>query len=193
MSVLLSQSIPPSPSPPWVHMLILYLIASLFLLCTHHFSRLHMYALICNICFSVSDLLHSVWQTLGHKKECNWVFCGDADGPRSCQWISFTCFVRIPDKRPRRRLGGILRLFSVGWISSEIMNLGLLAASFPASQWEPTWKVELSREGKGEKTEPWNIIRASHTSIFCKLMDFHGLSSYKRQLKLKRVSKTIFY
>ena len=193
MSVLLSQSIPPSPSPPWVHMLILYLIVSLFLLCTHHFSRLHMYALIRNICFSVSDLLHSVWQTLSCKKEWNWVFCGDVDGPRSCQWIFFTCFVRIPDKRPRRRLGGILCLFSVGWISSEMMNLGLLAASFPASQWEPAWKVELSREGKGEKTEPWNIIRASCTSIFCKLMDFHGLSSYKRQLKLKTVSKTIFY
>ena len=60
------------------------------------------------------------------------------------------------------------------------MNLGLLAANFPASQWESAWKVDLSREEKGEKTEPWNIIRASHTSILCKLLDFLGLSSYKR-------------
>ena len=29
------------------------------------FSRLHIYMLIYNICFSLSDLLHSVWQTLG--------------------------------------------------------------------------------------------------------------------------------
>ena len=174
-------------------MLTLYTVASLFLLCTHHFSRFHMYGLTCNICFSLSDLLHSVWQTLGNKKERNWVFCGDVDGPRSCQWISLTCFVRFPDKRPRRRLGGILCLFSVEWISSEIMNLGLLAASFPASQWEPAWKAELSREEKWEKTEPWKIIRASRTSIFCKLMDFHRLSNYKRQLKLKTVSKTTFY
>ena len=29
------------------------------------FSRFHIYALIHNICFSLSDLLHSVWQSLG--------------------------------------------------------------------------------------------------------------------------------
>ena len=34
-------------------------------LSTYHFSRFYMYALIYDICFSLSDLLHSVWQTLG--------------------------------------------------------------------------------------------------------------------------------
>ena len=29
------------------------------------FSRFHTYVLICSICFSLSDLLHSVWQSLG--------------------------------------------------------------------------------------------------------------------------------
>ena len=27
--------------------------------------RVHIYTLVCNICFPLSDLLHSVWQTLG--------------------------------------------------------------------------------------------------------------------------------
>ena len=34
-------------------------------LTTYHFSRFHMYALMYDICFSLSDLLHTVWQTLG--------------------------------------------------------------------------------------------------------------------------------
>ena len=35
------------------------------LLSAYHFSRFHMYALVYGICVSLSDLLHSVWQTLG--------------------------------------------------------------------------------------------------------------------------------
>ena len=31
----------------------------------YHFFRFHIYALICNICLSISDLFHFVWQTLG--------------------------------------------------------------------------------------------------------------------------------
>ena len=42
---------------------------SLFLPCKpvhlYHFSIFHIYALIYDICFSLPDLLHSVWQTLG--------------------------------------------------------------------------------------------------------------------------------
>ena len=30
-----------------------------------HFSRFHIYVFIYDICFSLSDLLHSIWQTLG--------------------------------------------------------------------------------------------------------------------------------
>ena len=41
---------------------------SLFLPCKlvhlYHFSRFHIYALIYDTCFSLSDLLHSVWQSL---------------------------------------------------------------------------------------------------------------------------------
>ena len=42
---------------------------SLFLLCRqvqlYHFSRFHIYALIYDICFPLSDLLNLVWQSIG--------------------------------------------------------------------------------------------------------------------------------
>ena len=64
MSVLLSQFIPPSPSIS-VSRSQFFMSASLFLpckwVCQYHFSSFH----IDDICFSLSDLFHSVWQTLG--------------------------------------------------------------------------------------------------------------------------------
>ena len=61
--MLHSQFIPPSPSPT-VSTNLFSMSASLFLPCPYahqsHFPRFHVYALIYNICFSLSDLLHSV-------------------------------------------------------------------------------------------------------------------------------------
>ena len=71
MSIPVSQFIPPPPShhfPPLVSIHLFSTFVSLFLPCKlvhlYHFSRFHMYALIWDICFSLSDLLHSVWQSL---------------------------------------------------------------------------------------------------------------------------------
>ena len=51
---------------------------SLFLLCKYahlyHFSRFHIYALIYDICFSLSDLLHSVGQSLRQKNKTYRIF-----------------------------------------------------------------------------------------------------------------------
>ena len=68
VSILLSQFVPPSPPPPCTHIRPLYphlsscpanrLISTVTL-------EFHVYVLTYNICFSLSDLLHSVWQTLG--------------------------------------------------------------------------------------------------------------------------------
>ena len=73
MSIPISQFIPP-PRPPTPHFPPLVSICffstsvSLFLPCKpvhlDHFSRFQIYALIYNICFSLSDLLHSVGQSL---------------------------------------------------------------------------------------------------------------------------------
>ena len=65
---LISQFFPPSPSPA-VSTCPFPMSMSLFLPYTqvhlYHFSRFHIYVLIYDICFSLSGLLHSVWQTLG--------------------------------------------------------------------------------------------------------------------------------
>ena len=74
MSMPISQFIPP-PSlpthprfPPLVFLRLFSTSVSLFMPCKlvrlHHFSRFHIYALIYDICFSLSNLLHSVWHSL---------------------------------------------------------------------------------------------------------------------------------
>ena len=67
MSFLISQFVPPSPSPAVVTCRF-SMSVSVFLPCKYvhlyHFSRFHIHALIYDF-FSLSDLLHSVWQTLG--------------------------------------------------------------------------------------------------------------------------------
>ena len=72
MSIPISQFIPPPPPPlhfpPLVSIRLFSTSVSLFLPCKtvhlYHFSRFHIYVLIYDICFSLSDLLHSVWQSL---------------------------------------------------------------------------------------------------------------------------------
>ena len=74
MSFPISQFIPPPPPhppatiPPLVSIRLFSISVSLFLPCKpvhlYRFSRFHIYALIYDICFSLSDLLHSVWQSL---------------------------------------------------------------------------------------------------------------------------------
>ena len=63
MSVVLSQFIPPSPPHLCVQMSILYVCVSIHVLqlvSLVQFSRFYIYVLIYDICFSLSDLLHSV-------------------------------------------------------------------------------------------------------------------------------------
>ena len=60
---------PTSFFPPLVSIPLFSTSVSLFLPCKlvhlYHFSRFHIYALTYDICFSLSDLLHSVWQSIG--------------------------------------------------------------------------------------------------------------------------------
>ena len=72
MSIAISQFITPPPPPlhfpPLVSIRLFSTSVSLFLPCKlvhlYHFSRFYIYALIYDVCFSLSDLLHSVWQSL---------------------------------------------------------------------------------------------------------------------------------
>ena len=60
----------PSPTtfPPLVSIRLFSTSVSQFLPCKlvhlYYFSRFHIYALIYDICFSLSDLLHCIWQSL---------------------------------------------------------------------------------------------------------------------------------
>ena len=58
----------PCSLPPLVSICLFSMSVSQFLPCKlvhlYHFSTFHIYALIYDICFSLSDLLHSVWQSL---------------------------------------------------------------------------------------------------------------------------------
>ena len=72
MSIPISQFIPPPPPPPLsplcVHTFVLYICVSISTckpIHLYHFSRFHIYTLIYDICFSLSDLFHPVWQSLG--------------------------------------------------------------------------------------------------------------------------------
>ena len=62
-----NSSHPPRPFPPLVSIHLFCTSVALFLPCKpvhlHHFSRFHIYVLIYNF-FSLSDLLHYVWQSL---------------------------------------------------------------------------------------------------------------------------------
>ena len=76
MSIPFSQFITPPPPPRHFPPLVSICLSiclfsasvSQFLPCKpvhlYHFSRFHIYVLIYDICFSLSDLFHSVWQSL---------------------------------------------------------------------------------------------------------------------------------
>ena len=83
MSIPITQiSTPPSPPhrgfPPLVSIRLFSTSVSQLLPCKpvhlYHFSRFHIHGLIYDICFSLSDLLHSVWQSRSEErrvgKEC---------------------------------------------------------------------------------------------------------------------------
>ena len=73
MSIPIAQFITPPPQaprhfPPLVARSLFSTSVSLFLPCKpvhlYHFSSFHIYVLIYDICYSLSDWLHSVWQSL---------------------------------------------------------------------------------------------------------------------------------
>ena len=81
--VLFSQFVPLSSSPS-VSTDRFSVSESLFLSCKevhqYHFSRLHTYVLIYDICCSLSDLLQSVRQTTVEHRELRSVLCNDLEG-----------------------------------------------------------------------------------------------------------------
>ena len=69
ISIPISKFIPPCSCPLLVSTRLFSTSVPLFLPCKlvhlYHFPRFHIYALIYDTCFSLSDIFHSVWHSLG--------------------------------------------------------------------------------------------------------------------------------
>ena len=95
VSIPISQFIPPPPPPAAFPLLVsIHLFStavSLFMPCKlvhlYHFSRFHIYVLTYNI-FFLSDLLHSVWQSLGPSTSLQMTQF------RSFLWLSMSYFLK---------------------------------------------------------------------------------------------------
>ena len=114
-----SQSPNFSHRPPFPLVSIHLFSVSLFLLCKeahlYPFSRFQIYVLICNIGFSLSDLPHSVWRSLG-KRTASF---SDADCPSAVRPVPS----RQSLKEPRCGNSGTGHAYSTG---VEVLSLGAL-------------------------------------------------------------------
>ena len=98
------QSQSPNPSHPTnplgVHTFVLYVCVSVSALqigFLYHFAKFHIYALIYDICFSLSDLIHSEWQSLGPPMSLQMAqFCSFLWLSNIPLYIYTTSFLSIP-------------------------------------------------------------------------------------------------
>ena len=119
--------LPPTPPPHFPHFGSTCLLSTsvfLFLPCSpvhlYHFSRFHIYMLIYDICFSLSDLLHSVWQSLGRSTSLQWPnFIPFYD------WVIFHC-IYVPLLLYPFICRWAFRLLPwCGYCNSAAMNIGV--------------------------------------------------------------------
>ena len=95
--------------------------------CLYHFSRFHIYALIYDICFFLSDLLHSERQTLGpfvHPNLYKWPNFIPLYG-----WVIFHC-IHVPHLCPFIWDGHLAWFYVLAIVYSAAMNFGVHVSSW---------------------------------------------------------------
>ena len=114
----------------------------------YHFSRSHIHALIYDICFSLSDLLHSVWQSLDPSTSQQMTQFRSFLWLRLNSWPSFSHCVFL--KVPKSFSHGFLR-FLYGSLLTKVTWGKLVTASAVSSPWKPCLPVSL--EGGGHQSQ----------------------------------------
>ena len=130
MSIPVAQfSTPSSPPhhgfPPLVSIRLSSTTVSQLLPCKpvhlYHFSRFRIHALIYDICFSLSDLLHSVWQSLDHPSLNKWLNFVPFYG-----WVIFHCIYMYHNFFIHSSVDGHLGWFhDLAIVNSDAMNIGV--------------------------------------------------------------------
>ena len=135
MTISACQFIPLTPlSLLLVPIHLLSISLSLFLFCKldhlYHFSRFHVYAFVCNICFSLSDLIPSEWQPLGPSTSLQMI-----------QFCSFLWLSNIPLYRCTASSLSIPLLMDI-WVPDFALNFCFSISPYTYSSF---WPHELHR------------------------------------------------
>ena len=148
-------------------MFVLYLCFSIPVLSirapTPIFFRFHIYKLIQNICFSLSDLLHSVWQSLGPS-----IFL------QRTQFHSFLWLSNIPLYVSDGHLGCFHILT---FIKGAAVNTGV-----PVSFWIIVFSGHMPSSGisGSHGCSIFRFLSKSHTVLLCDYINLHSHQQWKR-------------